>query len=438
MLVLGLIKSHVLYPFAEFCEGRKIQEKLDQLRKYQQLSANEKKQHRLERLITTLSVAREQVPYYRELFQQVEFDPESLREDLKNFEKIPFLTKDIIKEQGKRLLNQSIMNKKIHRRKTGGSTGICTFISYGQDALDWTAAANRLVIENFAKRPLHKKEVHLSTNFFSADSFKAKVIEYLKCQAMNRYNVYTHALDDSSLKETWEKIFAIGPDIIQGHPSTVYALANFIERNNLQGKRLCRAFESTGETLDGKKLAVIERNLGCKVFNRFGNAEFGVIAHSEDDPFKLVVLDFMVYAENLPLDVGGKEIVLTGLTNPLMPLIRYRTGDLGTIEELNDVIYLSKIQGRMHELVTIDGKNYPTHFLQDVLDRVAHVDEFQIIERKDNVPLLKVVLANKSHSARVLNKMGEMFGAQIEVEFTNFAGLVRVGWRDKFRYVIKG
>lgn len=40
----------------------------------------------------------------------------------------------------------------------------------------------------------------------------------------------------------------------------------------------------------------------------------------------------------------------------LVPLIRYRTGDLIESLEKEDGFYISNIQGRLHDLITIDNK----------------------------------------------------------------------------------
>ena len=72
----------------------------------------------------------------------------------------------------------------------------------------------------------------------------------------------------------------------------------------------------------------IARVFECRVVDRYGLAEFGVVAYQMDgDSNALRVYDGFVWPET----TEEGEIVLTGLTNRMMPLIRYRTGDLATL-----------------------------------------------------------------------------------------------------------
>src|SRR5438309_431445 len=85
--------------------------------------------------------------------------------------------------------------------------------------------------------------------------------------------------------------------------------------------------------LTGEGRALIESTFGCAVFDRYGCREFAVIA-SECDRHQ----GLHVNAENLLLEVlqdpaaapdSGGEIVITDLKNYAMPLIRYRSRDVG-------------------------------------------------------------------------------------------------------------
>jgi phenylacetate-CoA ligase len=436
---LNGLKSHILYPIAENQEKRDISNKLIEIKKYNKIPYSQRKYILQDRMFKILNYSAHQVPYYRDLFKKIQFDPKKILKDLKFIEDIPLLNKEIVSEQGQRLLSEEILNSKthLHQRKTGGSTGPSTLIYYNQEALDYTAAANILVLEWTGKSKFDL-EIHLSTQFFQHIPFKEIWREKIKCWAMNRVNVYTHALDDDGLYGVWKKIYSIKPYLIQGHPSTLYALSCFVMKNSFPSKGVINVIESTGESLDEKKRLYIEGVFGVKVFNRYGNAEFGVISHSESkslNPQFTRVVDFMVYPEN-----HHDEIVITGLTNFAMPLIRYQTGDLGEVKfnEFSGHFQIDKIQGRVHDLIPIHQRLYPTHYLQDVLDRFGGVNEFQVIldKAQNKVHSIKIVPTSESNQEAIIQRMNELFGVnQVKVEFTDFSGLIYQGWREKFRYV---
>ena len=165
------------------------------------------------------------------------------------------------------------------------------------------------------------------------------------------------------------------PHLLQGHPSSAYSIANFIERNNLKPIKLCEIFEPSGEMLTDKMVESIEKNLRCKVVNRYGNAEFGVMAHSRfDDSYnRLKIFRRAFHIE----EAEQSNIIVTGITNHAFPLIRYDTGDIGTVRDENDGLFLYNIQGRIHDSVKINGQYYATHYIMDYLDhKVKNIREF--------------------------------------------------------------
>jgi len=434
--MLGYLKSHLLFPLFEKHQKRDIRIKINILKNHYTLPRHEREKLMRKQLHHILRIAQEHVPYYRELFTSTGFNPEKVLQDATYLQELPFLNKDIIREQGNRLLNENYDHTQLHMRKTGGSTGPSVLIYYDQEALDWTAAVNLYVLE-FTGRQHWNKEVHLSTNFHQKQPFRDRMRERMKCLAMNRVNVYTDAFDDESMKRLFIKLRRTRPYIIQGHPSTFYALARYVEKNQRKTKPIMQVIESTGESLDRKKLNTIEHMLNATVYNRFGNAEFGVIAHSREDPFSMEIIDYMVHAETFPIQNDHKEIVLTGLTNEAMPLIRYRTGDLGDLHDDGDRTFLISVRGRIHDIVRINNREYPTHYIQDVLDRAGGIEEFQVIQKRDGRITLKLVPSITIDRSMIERKVYELFGKSISIEYTNYEGLVRTGWREKFRYLVK-
>ncbi|WP_152055357.1 glycosyltransferase [Aliarcobacter butzleri] len=556
--------SYILYPVIEKYQKRDISSKFKYFVDFEEKKGTYRDKVSQEKLYTILKEAGEFVPYYKKLFKDFNFKAEDILENVSALDKLPYLTKEIIQREGINLIDTRYKNLPLHERKTGGSTGTSTLIYYSQEALDWTASSNQYAISWTGKRR-HFKEIHLSSEFPETFPFRDRVKEYIKCKALNRTNVTTHSFDDVDMEEMFIKIKKAEVYYLEGHPSTLYALAMYLKKSKPKFKKpLFNVFESTGEVLDSIKRKAIEEYIGCKVYDRYGNAEFGVVAHETDNSnHSLKVIDFMVYPEildlkqvdkehSLVLDKVGKitfsptlkmkniwrsredlqkafpyaftaeseefwfwwidraqieydidnifpmellnknainyglkdflinfvwrrrkdlqkafpepqngnefiqwwfdfgineyyrfeetndiykELVLTTLTNSAMPLIRYRTGDLiESLEKKEDGFYISNIQGRLHDLITIDNKTYPTHYIQDLLDRVGGIIEFQV-EITDNETILCLVVPDKTQENRIKQKL-ESWWKNIEIKFVELYELKKVGWRDKFRYVI--
>lgn len=428
-MLLGRIKTGIFFPFAEKQQGRDISHKLDILQKFHLQNEQERLKKKQLQLNTVLKLAQKKVPYYKDLFQKLDFNPDLILKDIKYLQELPFLTKEILMEEEDRLINQDFKKENLHLRKTGGSTGPAASSYYDQEALDWTSAANLFALSLTGRRP-HQLEYWLRPTF-SNDGWKEK----LKHWVLHRHSTCTTSLSEKSLAHLWSEIREKKPYLVHGHPSTLYALSVFVEKEKLFDPNAFSVFESTGETLDEKKIQSIEKNLGCKVYNRFGNAEFGVVAHSTSSPNKLEVFEYLCHPESISLGNGLEEIVLTTTTNTAMPLIRYKTGDIGRVIKEDGKSFIVHITGRIHDMVQTSNDLVSTHLIQDVLEKIGSVHEFQIIEKKNGQRLVKIVGTGEK-KLEIQQAINGLLG-QTELEFTNFDGLILSGWRDKFKYVIK-
>lgn len=427
--------SWLFYPIGEKLTRREIRPKLNELRRWRQLSNADRRRLSLQRLHSILNWAGSTVPYYRDLFREIHFNPDQVLRSGEEILKIPYLTKEILREQGPRMLSEKMAPRSLQIRKTNGSTGLTTDIYYDSEFLDWSAAANLLTYD-YTGRRMSEREIQLSTRPRSSD----RGIDWLgrwKCAALGRTHVHTTNFAEDGLKRLLEDIERSRARQIQGHPSTLYYLSLFAKAKGLKRSPLITAFASTGETLSLEKGKTIEDTLGCKVYNRYGNAEFGVVAHSLDDPQTLEIFDFNVWVENRILGDGRKEIVATGLLNKAMPLIRYQTGDIGELAIRDRKVLLTKIEGRVHDVVTIQGRAYPTHYIKDHLERWGGVDEWQILLRDKAPHLLRIVGAPGINQAKITSLCEKTFGNDYRVEFIRLNELKFTGWRDKFRYVVR-
>ena len=96
---------------------------IDSLDKSQFWSRNKIEVLQLERLRTLLLHAYNSTSYYRKIFDEVSFKPESIT----NFDEIktlPLLTKDIIRDKGDDLLSTDYTSEQVHFSETGGTTGV--------------------------------------------------------------------------------------------------------------------------------------------------------------------------------------------------------------------------------------------------------------------------------------------------------------------------
>lgn len=433
--IKGYAGAYIAYPIAEIVEKRNISSKVEELRKYYKLPFEQRKIYAIDKLVQTLNFAKIAVPYYKDLFNQINFDPNNVSKDIKYIQDIPYLTKDIINEQKERLLSTTLDSIRYHERKTGGSTGVSAMIYYDQIGLDYSAAVTRYCRDEIGASA-HKSEIHFAAAFAKPPLKMMPTKDDIKNFALNRSNVFFDKLDSIGLDEIWNTLVQRKPYLIHGHPSTLYALACYLENKNIE-KQIFDVFESSGELLQSYMREKISKVFGCRVIDRYGSAEFGVIGYELNSANSgLKILDSEGWAESRENE-SGSEFVFTGFHNRLMPLIRYATGDMAKVVEKDNGFYMTDIVGRIHDMVNIDGVDYPTHSIMDVLDhQVGGINEFQIDARGER-PILRVSVSSSDTPENVSFRIKNTWVGKMDLEFVDINEFIRVGERAKFRHIVK-
>lgn len=434
---LGRVTARALFPVVERLEGRRIRPKLARLRAEAAAPPATRRRLQAERVAAMVRHAARHVPHYREAFAACGFDPRALDEGPAALSAIPPLDRETMMAAGTRLLDERVDPTALHVRRTGGSTGRSAAVRYSSDALDWTAAVN-LFVREWAGQTSDAPEAHLSTAPGIDVPPRDRVREWVKCASLNRTNLPIEGWDAETLARLRRDLERTRPALLHGHPSTVHALAQHVRECGGAPTRLFDVFESTGETLDPGARKTIEETLGGRVLDRYGSAEFGVVAYERPDGRPgMEILDAVVFAETLPDGQGHEELVLTGLRNDAMPLLRYRTGDLVRVAcEADEVAgRIVAIQGRVHDAVRIAGRRVPTHVIQDRLDRFGCVEEFQVEVANGAVPRLRVAAPAAEH-ARIRDGVREWWGDGLDLEFAGRERFVRAGWRGKHRHLV--
>ncbi len=433
----GMFSAFVAYPLAERLEKRNVSEKLAELRRHYRLPFEKRLAIARDRLADTLLFAQHHVPYYQDLFRQKAFDPDRVRKDTGYLNELPFLDKDIIREQGPRLLSRPLAGEKYHPCKTGGSTGLSCVIYYDQTGADYSSAVTLYARERVGSYK-YRPQLHFACRFpdTAEPTFFSWTREDFKCLAMNRSNIFFDRVDDTGLERMWRILKRRLPYLIHEHPSTIYALACYVEKQYGTGKAF-DIFESSGELLEPYSRETIERVLQCRVINRYGLAELGVMAYEVDGKAGgLQVFDSEGWPENRISDSGVHELVFTGFRNRLMPLIRYVTGDIARVEEKENGFFLTDVVGRIHDVIPINGVNYPTHHVMDMLDhRVGGIQEFQV-DLRQNPPVMRIVPEPGADTGEISGKINQYWPHAFRIEFVNHDGMIRVGHRAKFRHVV--
>jgi phenylacetate-CoA ligase len=195
--------------------------------------------------------------------------------------------------------------------------------------------------------------------------------------------------------------------------------------------------------------AQLERELGLAALNVYGLSEIvgpGVAAecregrdgsHVQEDHFLIEVIDPVSEQPVAPGEPG--ELVFTTLTKEALPLIRYRTGDVGTISDApcacgRTTVRMGPVRGRRDDMLIIRGVNlYPSEIEHVLLSQAGVSPHYQlVVERPVDLDELTVRFEPLDGSvdrdelaARIRHALHSSTGIGMAVELVEPGGLPR-------------
>jgi len=352
------------------------------------------------------------VPYYHDLFDKIGIVKNNLV-DLSQFERIPVLTKEIIKKEQDRLVSKDHTCRRWYHNSTGGSTGEPTKFMQDEDYKKWRNATNKYFYQDMLKiNEADVKKVVLWGSekdlFEGSIGFKAKVINWAK----NTLFLNSFKMSKENIDHYIKIINSFRPDLIRGYAGSLYHLCGEIERigATIYSPKVITA---EAETLTDEMREKIEKVFKRKMYNSYGSRECGYIA-GECSLGSMHTFAFANYVEIIKNDRKAKEgeegkVVITSLHNYSMPFIRYEIGDMAVqgadaCECGNPLPVLKKITGRiMEHFLKKDGTVVPSEFfihLVGVVCKAEFIEKFQVIQENfDRIKIL-VVLRDKIDVSR--------------------------------------
>jgi phenylacetate-CoA ligase len=193
-----------------------------------------------------------------------------------------------------------------------------------------------------------------------------------------------HEYTDSELRHWAECIRRYRPVLLQGYASILAAVARCVVANGIAMPASLIGVYSTAEVLDDSQRELMEQAFGCKVFNQYGSREVPNIA-CECRHGNMHVFTDMVHLESQR--VGDEDrLLVTSLTNHLMPFIRYDIGDSGRLKEgecaCGSPFPLMEMgMCRRNDLIrTRSGKTIHPSYFNRLLYGLTQIEQYQFVQ----------------------------------------------------------
>ena len=337
------------------------------------------------------------------------------RTGLAQLEQLPLLTREQVIANRDRMRNRNLRPGSYRLGHTGGSTGTPLAFWYDDHKIELMRAGMMRGYRWSGWRPGEK-----ILNFWGAR-------QDLKTGLRRRYKEFIAAertlgaweYDTQTLQRWAETIRSWRPVLLQGYASVLAELARYLLRRRVRLPRGIKGVYSTAEVLHDWQREAMESAFGCPVFNQYGSREVPNIALQ----CRLHVFTDLVALESVQRD-GEARLLVTSLSNRVMPFIRYENGDTGRLREgicsCGSPFPLLELDlCRSNDLVRTPGgrRVYPSWFVH-LLDGVAGVRHYQFVQESPQRMVLRLVSEkplDRETASALQQRVSDELGLALEI-----------------------
>ncbi|MFZ4522766.1 MAG: hypothetical protein ACOYNC_13740 [Bacteroidales bacterium] len=434
----SILLKKALLPIADIAMKTCIVNSYRQLQRMRSYSMDEIDQWQNEQLIKLVHHAYNHTKYYNRLFTQKGLLPEDIK-SISDLEKLPILTKDIIRENFNDIIADNINSIPSIKSATGGSTG--NPLIYYQDNRSWSMCnANNIL--NWEKVGYKYGDPYValgSSSLFvnKSSSLKHRIYYQLKSKiGLNGVNMSDEICSEYIALIRNKKI-----NYIYGYASAIYLLANYsLVQNELLKIRACFP---TSEVLTDHFRNTIQQAFQCKVLDCYGANDGGITSYAHEKGFFEVGYNCMVQLQNKD-QTGYGSALLTDLFNFALPFINYKLGDEIQIEISKNKDYpyngqvINNIHGRSSDIIQLENGHNLTGPGFTVLFKDLPVEHFCIRKTGINTiecSIIKLPDFSQNHEDIIKSTFYKQMGdnTTLNIIYSTEIPLTKSGKRQYFK-----
>lgn len=365
------------------------------------MSKAKKRELQSRRLVEIVKYAYENQAPYRAKMDAIGLKPSDIK-SIDDISKLPFTVKQDLRDAYPFGMMARPKKDLVRLHASSATTGKLTVAGYTQKDIDiWGECAARSLVMAGADED---SVVHVSYGY---GLFTGGLGMHYGGEKLGAVVVPASA---GNTQKQIQLLSDFGADIICCTPSYIIYLAEEMER---MGLKIGEDIKLKGGIFGAEAWSEgmredIERRLGLRACDIYGlseiagpgvacDCEYKTGMHFQDDHFYPEIVDVDTL-EPLPYGESG-ELVITTLTKEGMPLIRYRTRDIAS---LNDdpcpcgrtSVKLNKITGRSDDMLIIRGVNVFPSQIESVLLKHSDIEpHYHInVDRVNNLDTMEIVV----------------------------------------------
>ena len=350
-----------------------------------------------ERLQKTVKRVYENVPFYKQKFDELGIKPEDIK-TIEDISKLPFTTKNDLRDNYPYGLFAVGRDEIVRIHASSGTTGKQTVVAYTQNDIDiWSNSAARAIV---AVGGTKEDIVHVSYGY---GLFTGGLGLHYGAEKLGACAI---PVSSGNTDRQIQILQDYGSDIICCTPSYAAFIGESCRDKGIDTKKLrVRAGIFGAEAWSEGMRENIEKLLNIKAYDIYGLSEVagpGVSFECEEQTGMHINEDYF-YPEIIDPDTGevlpdGEvgELVFTCIGKEALPLIRYRTRDIASLSRKKcscgrTLIKMEKPKGRTDDMLIIRGVNVFPSQIEYVLTTMGQEPIYEIVvDRVGNLDTIEV------------------------------------------------
>ncbi|MBO4235479.1 MAG: phenylacetate--CoA ligase [Firmicutes bacterium] len=394
------------------------------------MSREDMKKLQSERLVKQVRHVWDNVPYYRGLMKAKGVTPEDIH-GIEDLHKLPFLTKDDLRDQYPYGLLATDINNCVRIQSTSGTTGRRVVAFYTQGDVDlWEECCARAITAVGGTEDDVCQVAYGYGLFTGGPGLNG---------GSHKVGCLTLPMSSGNTDRQIQFMMDLGATILCCTPSYAAFIGESLKEAGYKpddNKLKAGIFGAEPWTEEMRR--DIEKSLGIKAYDIYGLTETsgpGVAfeceeqsgMHINEDHFIAEIIDPNT-GEVLPEGEKG-ELVFTAITKEAFPLIRYRTRDITVLSREKcscgrTLIKMKKPMGRSDDMLIVRGVNVFPSQIETVLLKEGYTPNYQIVvDRENNTDTLDVYVEMNPESFSDVVKDIELDAGKLAAAMKTMLGI---------------
>lgn len=363
--------------------------------------------------------------WYRKIIDDIQLDiSKPIR--LQDLARFPITTKSDIRENTSAFISSQYNPATMAKAKTGGSTGVSLNLFFDKHCQKLRNGA-QLYADSFSGWEPGTRIAAVWGNPPIAKTHKEKLRAFLLDRMIY---LDTMDLNPDSMASFVKRWYEFNPEMIFGHSHSIYVFASYLLANNINDLRP-KGIVATSMMLLEHERHIIEQVFQCKVSNRYGCEEVGLIAVECEEHNGMHVNSSHIILECLddagrPVAEGQPgKLVITDLNNFGMPLIRYRVEDVGILSARfcscgRSTPMLERLEGRVADFLKKPdgGQVAGVSLVERTLTKIPGIEQMQFVQEQLHEIIINRVKGNEYNEqtdTQLLAELRQVFDESVQL-----------------------